>query len=186
VRAAVSVTALAGCDRARDGRGMWGVRLEVRRVATGSSREGHGWVTRLASRDGERGKSTLPCVLDNRQFSAAWIRAPIGGSMHAARFGASFKARKAHEGDGRVGEVWSSRHLRHGFVPGVPSLARTLDVSPTSARTLDERRTPSRPGTGTPPRPLRMPEQQTVTRPGDDDRDDAEEDHGAGGDRDRR
>src|SRR6185437_5780849 len=56
------------------------------------------------------------------------------------------QARKAHESDGRSGEVWSSGHLSHGFVPGVASLAPTSDVSPTSARTLDERRTPSRPG----------------------------------------
>src|SRR3954453_9395499 len=56
-----------------------GVRRISRRVAEGSSREGHASVTGLASRHGERGKSTLPCVLDNSQISAAWIWAPIGG-----------------------------------------------------------------------------------------------------------
>jgi len=43
--------------------------------------------------------------------------------------------------------VWSSRHLSHDFVPGVASLARTFDVSPTSCRPCARCFTnPSRPG----------------------------------------
>ena len=77
-RAAVSATALAGCDRGRDGRGCGEWRGSLDASATGSSREGHGSRHgRLASRDRERGKSTLPCVLGNSHFSAACRLGPL-------------------------------------------------------------------------------------------------------------
>ena len=43
--------------------------------STERSPASHEDVTRLASRDGERGKSTLPCVLDNTHDRVAWYRA---------------------------------------------------------------------------------------------------------------
>jgi len=122
------------------------VRLGARRGAKGSSREERGCVTGLASRDGERGKSTLPCVLGNTHFDAAAFSVAIATEKAAARPRGLFPARKAPECARRLREVWSSRRLPHGSVSGAASLARTLDVSPTSARTRAERRTPSRPG----------------------------------------
>ena len=52
-----------------------GRRLRVTRGA----REGLGRATRPAGRDGERGKSTLPCVLGNSHGRTAWIWSPIEG-----------------------------------------------------------------------------------------------------------
>ena len=73
---AVSSTALAGCGRGRDGRGCEEWRRSPRRAPRARhgrcaerSSPSHGSVTRLASRDRERGKSTLPCVSPDGQGS---------------------------------------------------------------------------------------------------------------------
>src|SRR3954453_229721 len=66
--------------------GVRGVAGSVHASATGSSREGHGSVTELASRGRERGKSTLPCVLGNSHFSAAVLVGAIATVRAAAAF----------------------------------------------------------------------------------------------------
>ena len=117
-------------------------------------KERRGWVTggarssdTGASRDSqvvtrERGKSTLPCVLDNTGFNAAWIRSPIAGLNSRSAFsGPGSRPGNRPKTCGRV--TFPASLSRNA---GRCAFSRTdLHVSPTSAE-RGEPSTPSRPG----------------------------------------
>jgi hypothetical protein len=114
--AAVSATTLAGCGRGRDGRGCGGLGGSPGRAArlrhgggTDASREGHGSVTGLASREGDAGKVTLLCVLGNTHFRDARVDPTMVWSIRASRSRALIPGPKT---DRRRTEPWNSRHLR--------------------------------------------------------------------------
>ena len=82
----------------------------------------HESVTRLASRDGERGKSTLPCVLGNRHDRVRAVEGAIAPSTQRASSRALFRGPRT---DRRLTEARRSRHLPHGTQTGVTDQART-------------------------------------------------------------
>jgi hypothetical protein len=122
-------------------------------ILAGVGREGHGSVTGVGSRHGERGKPTLRRVLVKCHDRVVDFGVPIGGQKSTTRFrvlpsGPEYGRRHPESVDFPA----SSAPLR----AGVPSLARGGDVSPTSLRP-DARspRNPSVPGVSWRPQPAR-------------------------------
>jgi hypothetical protein len=134
----------------------------------GEWRECDGSVTEEGPRHGERGKSTLPCVLSNSHGRDAWIEAPIGARYTHRDFGPCFQARKGTQ-DARkrdVPGIFVTVSARCGFSRTsasrksdlVPAFLHTCGTSPSRAsrwRPQPARAAIETPGThlGRPPRP---------------------------------
>ena len=84
----------------------------ARRIVAGGSRRSRSSPVRdgSGSRHGERGKSTLPCVLVKYHHRAAGVLAPIGTRIPAARSPGPDSGPRT---DGRHVEAWTSHALRH-------------------------------------------------------------------------
>ena len=130
---------------------MWGVTRDRRGRDTRERPEGHGSVTEVGPRHGDRGKSTLPRVLSNSHDRAVDFEPPTRALKSTARYRALISALKTDPGRP---EERRSRHLRHRSWRDVaerralPGNSRAGPrVSPTSGRTCDRCfKTPSRPG----------------------------------------
>src|SRR4051794_3161946 len=106
----------------------------VHASATGSSREGHGSVTGLRPRHGNRGKSTLPRMLSNSHGHDASFVVAMATTKLAARFSALHpgpkSARRCLKAAGSVEFPASSSTTRALRGISRASLSRKSDLGP--------------------------------------------------------